>query len=82
LLSRAAKCRVATFLADLSKRLGSKELIDLPMSHQDIADYLGLIVETLSRAITALERSGVLARSTSCRKLLVQDRALLVKATS
>jgi CRP/FNR family transcriptional regulator, nitrogen fixation regulation protein len=82
LVSRTAKCRVATFLTDLSKRLGCKESIDLPMSHQDIADYLGLTIETLSRAITDLERSGVLVRSSSHRKLLVQNRALLANATS
>ena len=41
LLSRLAKCRVATFLIDLSMRTGKSNYLDLPMSHLDIADHLG-----------------------------------------
>jgi hypothetical protein len=42
LIGRSAKCRLATFLLDLSSRLGKTKYLDLPMSHQDIADHLGL----------------------------------------
>jgi CRP/FNR family transcriptional regulator, nitrogen fixation regulation protein len=42
LISRDAKCRVASFLIDLSKRTRTQTCLDLPMSHQDIADHLGL----------------------------------------
>ena len=45
LLSRRAECRVATFLIDLSVRLGTTSYLDLPMSHQDIADHLGFTIE-------------------------------------
>ena len=81
LMSRNAKCRLATFLTDLSKRLGKAGSINLPMSHQDIADHLGLTIETLSRNITELERSGVIAR-VSPRSLMVRDRRALMHAIS
>jgi CRP/FNR family nitrogen fixation transcriptional regulator len=32
------------------------------MSHQDIADHLGLTIETVSRVITYMETSGLIAR--------------------
>jgi CRP/FNR family nitrogen fixation transcriptional regulator len=78
LLSRRAECRVATFLIDLSMRLGTMSSLDLPMSHQDIADHLGLTIETLSRTITTLEKSGSIVRS-SCRILVLRNRASLEK---
>ena len=57
LMSKSTKCRVATFLTDLWVRLGRPEYLDVPMSHQDIADHLCLTIETVSRAISDLERS-------------------------
>jgi len=61
MMSRSAKSRVAAFVTDLSRRLGTAK-INFPMSHQDIADHLGLSIETLSRTITILERSKLVAR--------------------
>ena len=81
LMSRSAKCRLAAFLTDLSNRVGKTGSINLPMSHQDIADHLGLTIETLSRNITELERSGVIARA-SRRTLMVRDRWALMHAIS
>jgi len=73
LMSKSAKCRAATFLSDLWVRLGKAQYLDVPMSHQDIADYLGLTIETLSRSITDLERAGLIARVPSARRLLLQN---------
>jgi len=78
LLSRSAKCRVASFLVDLSMRTGNPKCIELPMSHQDIADHLGLTIETVSRTITAMQRSGLIARASS-RTLIVLNRAALLR---
>ena len=72
LMSKSAKCRAAAFLTDLWERLGKAQYLDVPMSHQDIADYLGLTIETLSRSITDLERSGLIARVPS-RRLILQN---------
>ena len=78
LLSRRAECRVAAFLIDLSMRLGTPSYLDLPMSHQDIADHLGFTIETLSRTITTMEKSGSIARS-SCQTLVLRNRASLAQ---
>lgn len=62
---KTAKERVATFLgmlADRAARRGRQaKHIDVPMSRSDIADYLGLTTETVSRTITQLKDAKVIA---------------------
>jgi CRP/FNR family transcriptional regulator, nitrogen fixation regulation protein len=61
LLSRSAEDRVIYFLIEMSQRVSPKEhLIELPMSRQHIADYLGLTLETVSRILWDLERRGAI----------------------
>jgi CRP/FNR family nitrogen fixation transcriptional regulator len=67
-------------LTDLWVRLGKAKYLDIPMSHQDIADYLDLTTETLSRNITVMERSGLIARVSSRRRLLLQNHFGLRRA--
>ncbi len=61
---RSADEKVATFLLDWRERLfspkGPSDTVSLPMSRQDIADYLGLTIETVSRTFTKLERRGAI----------------------
>lgn len=58
LLGRKTACeRVATLLADVASR--SDGAADLPMGRQDMADYLGLTIETVSRTLTQLQGSRV-----------------------
>jgi CRP/FNR family transcriptional regulator, nitrogen fixation regulation protein len=78
LISRNAQCRVATFLIDLSMRMGKTEYLNLPMPHYDIADYLGLKIETVSRVITEFERSGFVARASN-RTLILKNRTPLMR---
>ena len=73
LISKSAKCRLATFLTDLWVRLGKAEYLDVPMSYQDIADHVGLTIETVSRTISDMERSKMVTRA-STRRLLLQNR--------
>jgi len=76
LLHRSAKCRVATFLIDLWKRLGKAKYLEVPMPYHDSADHLGLSIETVSRTITDLEHSGLITR-VSPHGLLLQNRFAL-----
>lgn len=52
--------KVAYFLLEMSAPLGVDTRIELPMSRFDIADYLGMSSETVSRAFTVLRRSGLI----------------------
>ena len=52
--------RVAAFLMDMAERQGGLDHFELPMSRMDIADYLGLTIETVSRVFTKLKDKGVI----------------------
>jgi CRP-like cAMP-binding protein len=54
--------RVASFLAQLARRAGARDgsAIELHVSRKDIADYLGLTLETVSRTLSELRRRGVI----------------------
>lgn len=60
---RSAVERVATFLMDVDQRLGGTGTFALPMTRRDIADYLGLTIETVSRTLSQLEEDGALQRT-------------------
>ncbi|MBR0739295.1 helix-turn-helix domain-containing protein [Bradyrhizobium liaoningense] len=67
--------RVAAFLLEMDERLTATGVLSLPMSRRDIADYLGLTIETVSRAISELRRVGVLEFvSPTQRKIVILDR--------
>lgn len=76
LLIKSAQERVAGFLLEMADRVVADEVIDLPMSRQDIADYLGLTIETVSRTLSAFERSATIALPTS-RRIVLRNRAAL-----
>ena len=52
--------RVAAFLLEMHRRLSPAGVIALPMYRRDIADYLGLTIETVSRSLSALQKKGFL----------------------
>ena len=67
--------RLAYFLIDLAWRTQSPARIELPMSRYDIADYLGLSSETVSRTFTALRTRGLI--STKGREVRLLSREML-----
>jgi CRP/FNR family transcriptional regulator, nitrogen fixation regulation protein len=71
-----AQERIAAFLLDMAARLSRSGDMDLPMPRQDIADYLGLTIETVSRTLTQLERDGLIAIPGS-RRIVFCNRAAL-----
>ncbi|HXX26260.1 MAG TPA: helix-turn-helix domain-containing protein [Pseudolabrys sp.] len=76
LLIKTAQERVAGFLMEMSSRNSGASEVDLPMSRQDIADYLGLTIETVSRTLTQLENAGAIGVPTS-RRIVLRSRGAL-----
>jgi CRP/FNR family transcriptional regulator, nitrogen fixation regulation protein len=77
LLIKNARERVASFLLEMAQRASENNTIELPMSRQDIADYLGLTIETVCRTLSALETASAIEVSASSRRILLRDRAAL-----
>jgi CRP-like cAMP-binding protein len=75
-LIKTAKERVVSFLLEMAQRHASGNNIVLPMSRQDIADYLGITIETVSRSLTELESSGSI-KLTSARHIVLCNRRVL-----
>jgi len=81
LLIKSAQERVAGFLVEMAKRAPGASTIQLAMSRQDIADYLGLTIETISRTLTQFEKSSAIALPTS-RQIEIRNRAALARLNS
>jgi CRP/FNR family nitrogen fixation transcriptional regulator len=73
---RGAAEKVAAFLLEWTAKAGKGDSIHLAMSRQDIADYLGLTIETVSRSMSQFERDGVIALSGARHMRLVNRGAL------
>ena len=76
LLIKSAQERVARFLLEMAERALVGNAIELPMSRQDIADYLGLTIETVSRTLTSLETAAAIEVPTS-RRIVLRNRSAL-----
>ena len=68
--------RVANFLLEMDRRLAVAGLMALPMCRRDIGDYLGLTLETVSRALSQLHNEGVLGFS-GARQIVLRNRQRL-----
>jgi CRP/FNR family nitrogen fixation transcriptional regulator len=74
--------KIAGFLLDLAERAsGGDGIVDLPMSRADIADHLGLTIETVSRCLMQLEKDAVI-RLPARRRIVLSDKAALCRLNS
>jgi CRP-like cAMP-binding protein len=78
LLIKTAKERVAAFLLEMAERVTAADEVELPMSRQDIADYLGLTIETVSRTLTDLESQSAISLPSS-RRVVLRNRDALAR---
>jgi len=70
--------RVAAFLLEMDTRLTAAGVMALPMSRRDIADYLGLTLETVSRALSRLHELGIIGFiGNTQRQIVLLDRQQL-----
>lgn len=74
---KTAQEKMATFLLDMSARLSDEESFELPMPRVDIADHLGLTIETVSRTLSQLTRKGLIHLAASSRSVALCDKAAL-----
>jgi len=81
ILVKSAQQRVASFLLEMSERLAASDVVELPMSRQDIADYLGLTIETVSRTMTQLVSDAAINLPSS-RRIVLRNRGALREMNS
>ncbi len=81
LLVKTAQQRVVSFLLEMSDRLATTDEVELPMSRQDIADYLGLTIETVSRTMTQLTSDRAIGMPSS-RRIVLRNRSALREMNS
>ncbi len=75
---KTARERLATFLLTIAERQRrtDSEPVDLLMSRSDIADYLGLTIETVSRTLSTMRRLGAIALDGTSRVYIPDRNAL------
>lgn len=78
---KSALEKIAAFLLELAERGAANDSLELPMQRTDIADYLGLTIETVSRSLTQLERDGVIGLPSN-RRIVLRNKAALRRLNS
>ena len=73
---KSAVEKLATFLLEMDRRIARSAFVTLPMPRKDIADYIGLTIETVSRTVTQLQEEGALELS-GARNIRLIDRRML-----
>ena len=81
MLVKSAQERVAGFLLEMAEHACNENIVELPMSRQDIADYLGLTIETVSRTLTGLESAAAIEVPAS-RRIVLRNRSILNRLNS
>jgi CRP/FNR family nitrogen fixation transcriptional regulator len=77
---KSAVEKVAAFLLEMDCRLAARGIVALPMTRRDIADYLGLTIETVSRTLSMLRDRDILRfDGETQRDILLLDRLRLAE---
>ncbi len=74
---KTAQEKIATFLLDMAWRISQEDRFDLPMQRSDIADHLGLTIETVSQTLTQFARDGLIKLAAANRSVVLCDKAAL-----
>jgi CRP-like cAMP-binding protein len=77
---KTAEEKLATFLLEMLGRSDDRDALDLPMSRTDIADYLGLTIETVSRTFSLFRRDR-LVELPNAHRVVILDRHALEELT-
>ena len=80
LLHREVSTRLATLLVNLGERFGEDDLIDVRLTHQDLANMIASTREAVSKVMSELQRDGVI--ETRNRRIAILDRGALSKCAS
>ena len=80
LLHREVSTRLATLLVNLGDRFGEDDLIDVRLTHQDLANMIASTREAVSKVMSELQRDGVI--ETRNRRIAILDRGALSKRAS
>ena len=81
LARRSAQAKMAAFLIERAEASNDHATVDLDMTRQDIADYLALTVETVSRTLSQFQRTLLIELPTS-RKIRIRDSSSLRRLDS
>ncbi|MBM3619049.1 MAG: cyclic nucleotide-binding domain-containing protein [Alphaproteobacteria bacterium] len=77
---KSAREKIAAFLLDIAERLSGDDHFELPMQRGDIADHLGLTIETVSRTLTRMARDGLIGLQACGRTVEILNRDGLTAA--
>jgi CRP/FNR family transcriptional regulator len=80
LLHREVSTRLATLLVNLGDRFGEDDLIDVRLTHQDLANMIASTREAVSKVMSELQRDGVI--ETRNRRIAILDRGALSRRAS
>lgn len=72
---KSALEKMASFLLDMARRRPGADKVVLPMQRTDIADHLGLTIETVSRTLTQMVRDGLIRLTEAGRTIVLADKA-------
>jgi CRP/FNR family nitrogen fixation transcriptional regulator len=74
---KSAMEKIASFLLEVARRTSSLDRVELSMQRSDIADHLGLTIETVSRTLSQMVRDGLIRLAETGRSIILVDRVAL-----